>query len=119
MDFVLRLTELGRQRAEAAGAFVEAKGDVAGIRSAIAEIVGIPLPDKTTRNLVFNAVHAILQDVESRGGMSLVALSYAVAERVGSGAVDQNTAYRLVNGLHLSGALEYQANPQVSAIHKS
>ncbi len=113
-DFLVRLTEKGKARAQALLEATEAEsaelGEIAGIRTSIAEILGTDLPDVSIRFLIFNAVQWILNEEMRSDGISLIDLSYRAVERLGSSGVQQNTVYRLLNGLYRCGAFEYLPN---------
>ena len=115
VDFLVTLSEKGRKRAEALLQVTQAQsaqlGEITTIRAAIAEILGIEIPDASVRFLIFNTVQWVLNEEMAPGGIPLVDLSYRVVARLGLTGIQQNVVYRLLNGLYRCGAFEYVANP--------
>ncbi len=115
VDFLVKLSEKGRKRAEMLLQETQAQsaqlGEIATIRTAIAEILGIEIPDASVRFLIFNTVQWILSEEMGPSGISLIDLSYRVVARLGPTGIQQNVVYRLLNGLYRSGAFDYVANP--------
>lgn len=115
-DFLLKLTDRGRERAGQLLAGTEAESakreEIARIRSAIVDILKIELPDVSSRFLIFNTVQWVLNDEMAAGGISLVELSHRVATRLAPSGIQQNTIYRLLVGLYRGGAFEFSQNPE-------
>jgi hypothetical protein len=113
-DFSLRLSEKGRvtgqrllERADAADA---QRSELDRVSTAINEIIGTDLPSSGTRGLIFNTVQSVLDEVASRDGVKLVELSYRAADRLARIGLQQNTVYRLLNGLYRCGVFDVQPN---------
>jgi hypothetical protein len=62
--------------------------------------------------MIFATTQWVLEESAAQDGISIVALSYAVVDRLTHAAVPQNTAFRLINGLYFVGALDARPNPQ-------
>jgi hypothetical protein len=114
-DFVLRLSEKGRvtgqrllERADAANA---QRSELDRVSTAINDIIRTEMPSSGTRGLIFNAVQSVLDEVESRDAVNLVELSYRVVERLVRTGIQQNSVYRLLNGLYRGGVFDVQTNP--------
>jgi hypothetical protein len=115
LDFLVRLTDRGRESARRALSDTEAataqREEVGTIRSAILEMLKIELPDASARFLVFNTVQWVLNEEMTPDGIPLVDLSHRAASRLAASGVQQNTVYRLLNGLYRAGAFEFAQNP--------
>ena len=79
--------------------------------NALARALKIELPDASARFLIFNTVQWVLNEEMTQDGLPLVELSHRVASRLAASSVQQNTVYRLLNGLYRAGAFEFTANP--------
>lgn len=115
LDFLVRLTDRGRDsaRKELSDTVAAAaqREEIEAIRSAILEILKIELPDASARFLIFNTVQWVLNEEVTQDGLPLVELSHRVASRLAASGVQQNTVYRLLNGLYRAGAFEFAQNP--------
>lgn len=115
-DFELALTKKGEELAKELAGTIEAKNSKTetreSLKSAIREIIGIELPEQRQRTQIFNTAHWLLTKANrDHLTVSLVALSYAIAEQIDSPYVTQNIAYRLIFGLYRAGALDHRQNP--------
>ena len=115
LDFLVKLSDKGRKRAETLLQETQAQsaqlGEIATIRTAIAEILGIEIPDASVRFLIFNTVQWVLNEEMAPDGIPLIDLSYRVVAHLGPTGIQQNVVYRLLNGLYRCGAFDYAANP--------
>lgn len=115
LDFLVRLTDRGRDGARKELSDAEAatarREEIEAIRGAILEMLKIELPDASARFLIFNTVQWVLNEEMTQDGLPLVELSHRVASRLAASSVQQNTVYRLLNGLYRAGAFEFTANP--------
>ena len=115
LDFLVRLTARGSERArkllsdtEAGTARLE---EIEAVRKAIVEMLKIDLPYASARFLIFNTVQWVLDEEVAADGIPLVDLSHRVASQLAASGVQQNTVYRLLNGLYRAGTFEFAPNP--------
>lgn len=115
-DFELKLTKKGKSVAEELVGTIEARNSktetLENLKNAIREIIGIELPEQRQRTQIFTTAHWLLtKAAREDSGLSLVTLSYAVAEQIDSPYITQNMAYRVLFGLYRAGAFDYKQNP--------
>lgn len=116
VDFLVQLSEAGQAKAEALRRTSLEKsaqvGEIETVRSAITEILGVELPDVSTRFLIFNSVQWVFNEEMVPNGIPLIDLSYRVASHIALSGIHQNTVYRLVNGLYRIGAFDFLVNQE-------
>ncbi|MEY6431235.1 NYN domain-containing protein [Thioalkalicoccus limnaeus] len=129
-DFFIELTSSGRAAAaQLESAKAAPTNKTAVLINVVKDRIGIDLPDQNTRLKIFMATESILKRLVSPDGkhgheIPLVDLSNMIVDHLSSvrdrhrplapnspSEVDQNTAYRLIKGLCLAGALHARPSP--------
>jgi hypothetical protein len=116
LDWALHLTDLGRRRAKELiekSEAAESRGDqIERAKRAIVEILKIDLLEASARFLIFNTAQWVIQEEMTKDGIALVDLSHRVASRLTQSGVQQNSVYRLLNGLYRAGVFEFAQNTE-------
>jgi hypothetical protein len=115
-DFLLRVSEKGRLRAQELSTAAESEkssvDEVQQVRKAIEDIFGTALPNTKDRFSIYNAVQWVLsQQPSSDAGIGLIDLSFRISEQL-NGALSQNFVYRVLFGLYRAGAFDFEENRQ-------